>query len=38
MPTKFEVGGGRTMVNAVMVEIDHSTGRARSIERINYLI
>lgn len=38
MPTKFEVGGGRAMVNAVMIDIDHSTGKSRSIERINYTL
>ncbi len=38
MPTKFEVGGGRPMINGVMIDIDHSTGKARSINRVNFVI
>lgn len=38
MPTKFEVAAGRPMVNGVMLDIDHSTGKARSISRINFLL
>lgn len=38
MPTRFEVGAGRPVVNAVVVDIDHSTGKARNIERLNYIV
>lgn len=38
MPTKFEVGNGSPMINGVVIEIDHSTGRARSIDRINMIL
>lgn len=38
MPTKFEVGRGSPIINGVMIEIDHSTGRARAIERISLLL
>jgi len=37
MPTRFEVARGATMFNAVLLEIDPSSGRALSIRRINEL-
>ncbi len=37
MPVKFEVAGGETMINAVVIDIDENNGRAISIQRINQL-
>ena len=34
MPHRLSVGKGKVIVNAVLVEVDESTGRALSIERI----
>jgi len=34
LPTKFQVAGGPTLLSAVLVEIEETTGRARSIQRI----
>jgi len=34
MPAKFEVAGGPVQLNAVIVDIDETTGRARCIESI----
>ncbi|MDH4162700.1 MAG: TIGR00282 family metallophosphoesterase [Nitrospirota bacterium] len=34
-PHKFEIPKGPTMLNAVLIDIDGSSGRARSVERIN---
>ncbi len=34
IPHRLSVGEGRTVFNAVMVDIDESSGKARSIERI----
>ena len=34
MPTKFEVGEGDVRLNAVLIEADERTGRARSISRV----
>jgi calcineurin-like phosphoesterase len=34
MPVRFEVGGGPTLLQGVVVDVDEDTGRARSIERI----
>lgn len=34
-PHKFEIPKGPTMLNAVLLDIDPQTGKARSIERIN---
>lgn len=35
LPSRFEVAGGPVMINAVLVELDHGTGKARSIQRIS---
>jgi hypothetical protein len=37
MPTRFTVPGGSVIFNAVMIDVDDSSGRARSIERIDRL-
>jgi len=34
MPTRFEVASGDVRLNAVLIEADPETGRARSIERV----
>ncbi|MFH1646943.1 MAG: TIGR00282 family metallophosphoesterase [Chloroflexota bacterium] len=34
MPHRLSVGGGKPLLNAVMVEVDEKTGRATAIERI----
>ena len=36
MPAKFAVAEGDVQMNTVLVDVDESTGRARSIERLNY--
>jgi hypothetical protein len=33
LPTRFEVGSGPVIMNAVQVDIDPATGRALAIER-----
>lgn len=33
MPSRFEVGSGAVRVNAMIIDVDEATGRARSIER-----
>ncbi|HET7829612.1 MAG TPA: TIGR00282 family metallophosphoesterase [Candidatus Limnocylindrales bacterium] len=38
LPTRFEVGHGPVVFNAVQVDIDPATGRALAIERIQRLI
>ncbi|MCS7252816.1 MAG: TIGR00282 family metallophosphoesterase [Armatimonadota bacterium] len=35
LPVKFEPASGRGMLSAVLVDVDDSTGKARSIERIS---
>lgn len=34
MPTKLEVASGNVILNGVIVDVDESSGRARSIERV----
>ena len=34
MPTRFEIAEGETELQAVVVDIDEKTGRAKSIKRI----
>lgn len=34
MPTKFEVAGGSVQINAVIIDVDEKTGKARNIELI----
>lgn len=36
MPTRFVVAEGDVQMNSVLIEADESTGRARSIERLNF--
>ena len=36
MPSRFVVAEGDIQMNAVQVDVDESTGRARSIERLNF--
>jgi hypothetical protein len=37
LPTRFEVGDGPVIFNAVQVDIDPATGRALAIERVSRL-
>ncbi len=34
LPTRFEVGGGPVVFNALQIDVDPATGRALAIERI----
>jgi len=36
MPTRFSVAEGDIQMNAVLLDVDESTGHARSIERLNF--
>jgi len=36
MPSRFIVAEGDIQMNSVLIEVDQSTGRARSIERLNF--
>jgi metallophosphoesterase (TIGR00282 family) len=36
MPTRFVVAEGDVQMNTVLLDVDESTGRARSIERLNF--
>jgi metallophosphoesterase (TIGR00282 family) len=38
MPARFVVAEGDIQMNAVLVDVDESTGRARSIDRLNFRI
>jgi metallophosphoesterase (TIGR00282 family) len=38
LPTRFEVGGGPVIFNAVQIDIDPATGRALQIERLQRLV
>ena len=37
LPTRFEVGEGPVIFNAVQVDVDPATGRALAIERVSRL-
>jgi 2',3'-cyclic-nucleotide 2'-phosphodiesterase len=37
VPRRFEVAGGPVQFNSVVIDVDESTGRARSIERLDSL-
>jgi 2',3'-cyclic-nucleotide 2'-phosphodiesterase len=37
VPRRFEVAGGPVQFNSVVIDVDESTGRARSIERLDTL-
>lgn len=36
MPSRFVVAEGDVQMNTVLIDVDESTGRARSIERLNF--
>ena len=36
MPTRFSVAEGDVQMNTVLIDVDETTGRARSIERLNF--
>jgi calcineurin-like phosphoesterase len=36
MPAKFTVAEGDVQMNTVLLDVDEATGRARSIERLNF--
>jgi calcineurin-like phosphoesterase len=36
MPAKFAVAEGDVQMNTVLLDVDETSGRARSIERLNY--
>jgi 2',3'-cyclic-nucleotide 2'-phosphodiesterase len=38
MPSRFVVAEGDIQMNAVLIDVDESTGRARSIDRLNFRI
>lgn len=38
LPARFEVGDGPALVQAVLVDVDDETGRARSIERLREVV
>jgi calcineurin-like phosphoesterase len=38
LPTRFEVGTGPVVLNALLVDIETASGRARSVERIARII
>jgi metallophosphoesterase (TIGR00282 family) len=38
LPTRFEVGTGPVLFNAVQIDIDGATGRARSVARISRIV
>ena len=38
LPTRFEVGSGPVVFNALQVDIDPATGRALALERIQRLV
>jgi metallophosphoesterase (TIGR00282 family) len=38
LPTRFEVGNGPVLFNAVQIDVDTTTGRAVSVERINRVV
>ncbi len=38
LPTRFEVAEGNVQMNSALLDIDESTGRARSISRIRFLL
>jgi 2',3'-cyclic-nucleotide 2'-phosphodiesterase len=36
LPARFTVAEGDVQMNAVLIEVDQTTGRARSIDRLNF--
>jgi calcineurin-like phosphoesterase len=35
-PARFEVASGDVQMNAVLIDVDETTGRARAIERLRF--
>jgi calcineurin-like phosphoesterase len=35
-PARFEVASGDVQMNAVQIDVDETTGRARAIERLRF--
>jgi len=38
LPTRFEVGSGPVLFNAIQIDVDSGTGRATAVERINRVV
>jgi metallophosphoesterase (TIGR00282 family) len=38
LPTRFEVGSGPVLFNAVQIDIESATGRAQNVARINIIV
>jgi metallophosphoesterase (TIGR00282 family) len=38
LPTRFEVGSSPVLFNAIQIDVDTTTGRAVSVERINKVV
>jgi calcineurin-like phosphoesterase len=38
LPVRFEVGGGPALLQAVVVDVDEATGKARGIRRVRELV
>jgi len=38
LPTRFEVGSGEVLFNAILLDLDAATGRALGIERIMRIV
>jgi metallophosphoesterase (TIGR00282 family) len=38
LPTRFEVGNGPVLFNAIQIDVDTSTGQAVSVERLNRVV
>jgi calcineurin-like phosphoesterase len=36
LPARFVVAEGDVQMNTVLIDVDEATGRARSIERLNF--
>jgi calcineurin-like phosphoesterase len=36
LPAKFAVAEGDVQMNTVQIDVDETTGRARSIDRVNF--
>jgi len=36
MPARFTVAEGDVQMNTVLIDVDETTGRARSIQRLNF--
>ncbi len=38
LPTRFEVGSGPVLFNAIQIDVDTSTGQAVSVERLSRVV